>query len=393
LLLCPQSVFKLHPHFDTVVRRILEATTNARVVFTAGRRQAWTKVLVARLEKTLGKYKSRCAFVPRQMPGTDYYKLLAVADVLLHPFPFGGSRTSADGLALGVPVVVRPTTQLRCRMAYSFYASMGLTQKNWTLVASTTNDYVAFAAKLANDVEHRRTVAAAVAARQHVIWEDRSVVLGWARFLARVSGQRPVAPADVGLEGQDDEADVGLIEEDATSEELAAHERLDRLYRDDTIIEEKRRALQPQKPIPDMPRERSDQPRPPEALEAARLYERGDIRGAARQLEVLIERCYPRGGADCPDEAKVRSDLGAQYHQSDRWEEAVVELRRAVELEPTNGVALNNLAVTLNTLGREDEADEVYERALRAVKARMAPSLFRVESYVWDRLPDARVPF
>ena len=251
---------------------------------------------------------------------------------------------------------------------------------------------MSFAAKLANDVEHRRTVAAAVAARQHVIWEDRSVVLGWARFLARVAGQRPVAPADVGLEGQDDEADVGLIEEDATSEELEAHERLDRLFRDDTVIEEKRRALQPQKPIPDMP-SIQNQPRPPEALEAALLYERGDIRGAAAQLEALIARCYPKGGADCPDEAKVRSDLGAQYHQSDRWEEAVVELRRAVELEPTNGVALNNLAVTLNTLGREDEADEVYERALRAVKARMAPSLLRVESYVWDRLPDARVPF
>merc|ERR1719375_62807 len=110
-------------------------------------------------------------------------------------------------------------------MAYSFYASMGLTSRNWTLVASTTDDYVAFAAKLANDVEHRRTVAAAVAARQHVIWEDRSVVLGWARFLARVSGQRPVARAD-----------VGLVEEEA----LAAHERLDRTFRDDTIIEEKR---------------------------------------------------------------------------------------------------------------------------------------------------------
>ena len=302
-------------------------------------------------------------------------------------------------MALGVPVVVRPTTQLRCRMAYSFYASMGLTSRNWTLVASNTNDYVSFAAKLANDVGHRRTVAAAVAARQHVIWEDRSVVLGWARFLARVSGQRPVAPADVGLEGDDYEAkdeapvapaDIGLVEADGAA--IAAHERLDRMFRDDTIIEEKRRALQPQKPTPDMPSVR-DQPRPPEALEAARLYERGDIKGAAAQLEVLIKRCYPHGGADCPDEAKVRSDLGAQYHQSDRWEEAVVELRRAVELEPTNGVALNNLAVTLNTLGREDEADDVYERALKAVKARMAPSLFRVESYVWDRLPDARVPF
>ena len=122
-------------------------------------------------------------------------------------------------------------------MAYSFYASMGLTHKNWTLVASTTNDYVAFAAKLANDVEHRRAVAAAVAARQHVTWEDRSVVLGWARFLERVSGQRPVAPADIGLEGDDYEAedeapvalaDVGLVEEDESAEARAAHERLDR---------------------------------------------------------------------------------------------------------------------------------------------------------------------
>ena len=78
-------------------------------------------------------------------------------------------------------------------------------------------------------------------------------------------------------------ADVGLMEEEA----LAAHERLDRTFRDDTIIEEKRRALQPQKPVPDQPRLR-DQPRPPEALEAALLYERGDIRGAARQLEILL---------------------------------------------------------------------------------------------------------
>ena len=355
LLLCPQSVFKLHPHFDSVIRRILEATTNARVVFTAGRRQAWTKVLVSRLEKTLGPYKSRCAFVPRQMPGTIANRI-AVADVLLHPFPFGGSRTSADGLALGVPVVVRPTTQLRCRMAYSFYASMGLTSRNWTLVASTTNDYVAFAAKLANDVEHRRTVAAAVAARQHVIWEDRSVVLGWARFLARVAGQRPVAPADVGLEGHDDEADVGLIEENAAA--IEAHERLDRLFRDDTIIEEKRRALRPQKPIPDMP-SIQNQPRPPEALEAALLYERGDIRGAAAQLEALTERCF-QIRHDCPDEAKVEA-TSAPSTTSHRWSSRCgAEEGRGVE--PTTS-SLNNLAVTLNTLGREDEADAVYERA------------------------------
>ena len=78
---------------------------------------------------------------------------------------------------------------------------------------------------------------------------------------------RALSAANSNAQCNTDEADVGLVEED--DEALAAHERLDRLYRDDTIIEEKRRALQPQKPIPDMPRERSDQPRPPEALEGS----------------------------------------------------------------------------------------------------------------------------
>ena len=135
------------------------------------------------------------------------------------------------------------------------------------------------------------------------------------------------------------------------------------------------------------------QPKPPEALLAASLYDAGDVAGAAAQLESLVRRCYPQGGADCPDEAKVRSDLGAQYHQSDALVEAEVQLRRAVELEPTNGVALNNLAVTLNSLGKKEEADLVYEQALEAVKARIQPSLVSVSSYVWDRLPNHRVPF
>jgi len=401
LLLCPQSVFKLHPHFDGVVRRILEAAPTAKVVFTMGRRDSWTAVLRKRLEKALGPLQHRCIFVSRQQPGEAYLKLLAVADILLHPFPFGGSRTSADGLALGVPVVVRPTHQLRCRMAYSFYVSMGLTDKNWTLVAADTNEYVAFAARLANDAHHRAHVASAIAAKQHVIWEDRSVVLGWARFLARVSGQRPVAPIDVGMADAEERPAAadggGMVEDvmDAEERELRAALATKAghgMWRAEALATEAKVQQIQSKAPPTVLKDRT-QPKPQEALLAASLYDAGDIAGAAAQLELLVRRCYPDSGADCPDEAKVRSDLGAQYHQSDQLVKAEVQLRRAVELEPTNGVALNNLAVTLNSLGKKEEADLVYEQALGAVKARIQPSLTSVESMVWDRLPNHRVPF
>lgn len=44
---------------------------------------------------------SQVKILPRTSAGHEFHRLLASADVILHPFPFGGSKTSADGLALG----------------------------------------------------------------------------------------------------------------------------------------------------------------------------------------------------------------------------------------------------------------------------------------------------
>lgn len=64
--------------------------------------------------------------VPRTAAGAEFHALLASADVVLHPFPFGGSKTAADGLALGLPVVTLVGDALPGRMAYSLYRTMGL---------------------------------------------------------------------------------------------------------------------------------------------------------------------------------------------------------------------------------------------------------------------------
>lgn len=43
--------------------------------------------------------------VPRTSSGGEFHTLLASADVILHPFPFGGSKTSADGLSVGTLIL------------------------------------------------------------------------------------------------------------------------------------------------------------------------------------------------------------------------------------------------------------------------------------------------
>lgn len=69
---------------------------------------------------------SQVHVLQRTAAGWEFDKLLASADVILHPFPFGGSKTAADGLALGVPVVAMAGDMLPGRMAYSLYRSMAL---------------------------------------------------------------------------------------------------------------------------------------------------------------------------------------------------------------------------------------------------------------------------
>lgn len=47
--MCPQTLYKLHPHFDKLLVRILERDPKAIVVFPVAQREEWTESLMARL--------------------------------------------------------------------------------------------------------------------------------------------------------------------------------------------------------------------------------------------------------------------------------------------------------------------------------------------------------
>ncbi|CAM9162538.1 unnamed protein product [Ectocarpus sp. 13 AM-2016] len=196
--MCAQSLFKLHPDFDLAVKGVLEASDSNHLVFTAGRRQQWTSIFQARLTSTLGDdLMTRVLFVPRTVSGAAFSSLLASADVVLHPFPFGGSKTSADALAVGVPTVSVAGKYVAGRMAQSFYKTMGM--QHVCCVATDVASYVQLATKLGQDFGFRKRIIDLIDQRQWVIWERRDEVFEWARFLARLGGVSPPTPQEVGL--------------------------------------------------------------------------------------------------------------------------------------------------------------------------------------------------
>jgi Tfp pilus assembly protein PilF len=94
----------------------------------------------------------------------------------------------------------------------------------------------------------------------------------------------------------------------------------------------------------------------PTLISLARLYDRQDHFDKAEQL-------YAQALEAEPDNAMAHNDLGlclARHHQS---EAALAELRKATKLEPSRKLYRNNLATVLVDLGRIDEASKELKEA------------------------------
>ena len=86
------------------------------------------------------------------------------------------------------------------------------------------------------------------------------------------------------------------------------------------------------------------------------------MKRALALLPLLLVLAPERSSADNKSEMEV--SFGIEVAQKGMWREALFRFRKAVEEDPDNPSALNNLAVALEQMGEFEEARERYERAL-----------------------------
>jgi len=146
-------MFKLHPEFDAVMREILQRDADAIIVVLASRRAAWTGKLRERLDRSLGPLGARVHFVPR-MKQDAFLHLVARSDVALDPFHFGGNNSICEALSQGIPVVTLPAPFVRGRFTLGHYRQIGID----SCIASTPEEYVDIALRLAREPEFRAAI-------------------------------------------------------------------------------------------------------------------------------------------------------------------------------------------------------------------------------------------
>ena len=64
------------------------------------------------------------------------------------------------------------------------------------------------------------------------------------------------------------------------------------------------------------------------------------------------------------NDAERRVEKAQELFEQRRWSEALEELRAAININPYNGAWFFNIGLTLDELGRYDEAVDAYRQSL-----------------------------
>ncbi len=172
LYLCPQTLFKVHPGFDSLLRGLLERDSEGYVVFIAdGVPGYWRKRLSERFSKTLGDVSERVIFTPR-VSEEKYFGLLTLADAMIDIPTFSGGNSTLEAFAMGTPVVTWPDTFMRGQVTAGYYRQMGLHD----LIASDREAYISLALRLAQDAAFKQDMQRQIAENLHKLFDRTDVV-------------------------------------------------------------------------------------------------------------------------------------------------------------------------------------------------------------------------
>ncbi len=181
LLLCPQSLFKIHPDNDALFARVLAAAPKARIVVFDGRHSVLTAKYRARLGSALaraGVASERLIVLP-QCGHDDYLRINAMCAAMLDTLRWSGGNTSLDALAAGLPIVTLPGRFMRGRQSAAMLSLAGVDE----VVAGDEDDYVRIAGRLVGEPEWRDSIAARLRAGRDRLFGDVAPVAAFAAAL------------------------------------------------------------------------------------------------------------------------------------------------------------------------------------------------------------------
>lgn len=186
VLICPQSLFKLLPAFDSMLARILAAGDDFFVMLPEGVLPGQTVAMRSRLAGVLGKLVERVKFFPRTKR-ERFLEVVNACDVMLDPFPVGGGITTWDALVTGIPIVTLPGQQMRSRFTATALSMAGIE----STIARDPDHYAEIAIALLQSPDRRQQLRQQLSTAAPAIHADTRAVDGWIAAIRKAVAAEP----------------------------------------------------------------------------------------------------------------------------------------------------------------------------------------------------------
>ena len=143
---CSQTLVKIHPDFDQIIKKILEKDPAAKIYFVKDKNYTLYKKLSARLKKNVVSNMDKIIFVD-QMTNENWINFCGKASVLLDPLYFGSGNSFHESMFYGTPTVSLPSEYMKSRIVYGAYKQMKIDNPP---IVNSIDEYVSKAIELAN---------------------------------------------------------------------------------------------------------------------------------------------------------------------------------------------------------------------------------------------------
>lgn len=190
---CGQSLYKYLPQFDCVFARIARAAPHCQFVFLRhSGAPLVNEIFESRLQRAFAAVglnaSDHCVFLGR-LSQSKFVAAIGLCDVFLDSIGWSGCNSALESLPHGLPIVTTPGETMRGRHSTAILAMMGVTDT----VAASVDDYVAMAARLANDPAQRQALRTRMREAEPKVYRDSASIAALEDFLDRVA--RPARAA------------------------------------------------------------------------------------------------------------------------------------------------------------------------------------------------------
>lgn len=183
---CPQTIFKIVPDFDEILKDIINLDHKALIFFIKDSYHHQYKILLQRF-KNKKIDLDKIIFLDR-LSQSEFIYLCGKSDVLLDPLYFGAGNSFMETFLYPAPLVTCPSTFLRSRLAFGLYKQLNIQDAP---ICKSKEDYVFKAVELANNKKNNLLIREQISEKRKSFFKNKNVLTEYENFfLNLMNGKR-----------------------------------------------------------------------------------------------------------------------------------------------------------------------------------------------------------